>query len=78
MLKNAALPFVLCLASLTGCKGGPQVTVCLIDYANNSLECARPDQSTFTLPVDQANNYACMSPDDFERLLQWIKLSCRK
>lgn len=56
----------------------PQVTVCVVDYANQALQCARPDDTTFTLPLPQADNYVCMSPSDTELLLNWVKARCSK
>lgn len=56
----------------------PQITVCVLDHANQALQCARPDDSTFTLPLPQADNYVCMSPDDTKLLFDWVKARCQK
>lgn len=78
MLKKSALLLGVCLALLTGCKGGPQITLCLLDAVSDTLECADPKQNVTTIPIGQADNYVCMSPDDMEKLLQWMELRCRK
>lgn len=78
MQKIVAPLLGLCLALLTGCKSGPQITVCILDPDAGLLQCARPDESTFELSLDQAANYSCMSPDDMEKLLLWISQRCKK
>lgn len=72
------MPLGLLLGLLTGCKSGPQITVCILDASGYQLECARPDDSIYTLKLDEANNYSCMSPDDMQKLLSWIAQRCRK
>ena len=56
----------------------PQVTVCVLDNANQALQCAKPDGATFTLPLPDADNYVCISPDDTKQLLDWVKARCSK
>lgn len=64
--------------SLAGCRGeGPEVTVCLLDPVNNSLQCGKADGTQFSLPIVDGENYVCLSPDDFELLLNYAKKRCR-
>jgi hypothetical protein len=64
--------------SLVSCRGeGPAVTVCLIDSVNNSLQCSDADGNVTELPVADAGNYVCLSPDDFEILLNYAKKRCQ-
>lgn len=79
MQKIARLLLAISLASLTACeKGGPRVTLCLVDAVAGTMECADPDKNTFTIPIGQADNYVCMSPNDMETLLEWMALKCKK
>lgn len=57
---------------------GPKVTVCVLDPVNQALQCARPDDSRFTLLLPQAENYVCLSPDDLKVLLDYAKTRCGK
>lgn len=59
--------------SLAGCKNGPQVSYCVIDAPNLTLRCADPKEQPFDLPITSADNYGCMSPDDWQNLLTWLK-----
>lgn len=64
---------------MISCKtAGPALTVCLIDSERGELQCGKPDGSGFTLPLNGANNYVCMSPDDFQTLVTFIKEKCAK
>lgn len=55
---------------LSGCKDGPRVSFCVLDAPNGMLRCADPDQNPFDIPISEADNYGCMKPDDWERLLK--------
>lgn len=64
--------------NLLGCRGeGPDVIVCLIDSVNNSLQCSDSLGNVTELQLGEANNYVCLSPDDFELLLNYAKKKCR-
>jgi hypothetical protein len=52
--------------------------VCVVDSANNSLQCSPFKGESFTLPVSEADNYVCLSPDDAETLLVYLKEQCSK
>lgn len=56
----------------------PQVTICVLDNNNQALQCADPEGQKFTLPMSQADNYVCISPDDTKQLLDWVKARCSK
>lgn len=62
----------LLTAFVSGCQT-VQVTVCVVNAANNSLECSDPDGKASTLPLKSADNYVCFSPKDTERLLRACK-----
>ena len=68
---------VLLASLLVGCST-PPVTVCIVDNANQALQCTKPNGEAFTLPLPQADNYVCMSPEDTEALLNYIKARCPK
>ena len=72
------LKLLVSLLAVCSACARPQVTVCVLDNANQALQCAKPDGETFTLPMPQADNYVCMSPDDTKQLLDWIKVRCSK
>lgn len=55
---------------ISACKEGPRVSFCVLDSANGMLRCSDPDKKPFDLSLAAADNYGCMSPDDWERLLK--------
>ncbi len=69
----------ICLIGFSACaQPQVQVTVCVLNNLNQTLECAKPDGSTLTLPLLDADNYVCMSPDDTKQLFDWVKTRCTK
>lgn len=64
--------FALC-ASLTSCKSGPLVTVCVVDHVNQGLQCVDPNDQAFFLKLEQADNYVCFSPRDTQKILEACK-----
>lgn len=70
MLRFRFLALLLASVSLTGCKDGPRVTVCVLDPVNASLECSDPDGNGVTLPIADAENFVCFSPEDLEKLVR--------
>lgn len=74
--KLSLLLFASC--SLIACRGdGPSVTVCLVDPVNNSLQCSDADGNVTELQIGDAGNYVCLSPSDFELVLNYAKKRCR-
>ena len=69
------LLFPLLFAS---CKSGPEVTVCLMDVASGQLVCSDPQEGTVYIPFAEADGFVVLKPDDFKRVLDYIKLKCRK
>ena len=55
---------------ISGCKSGPRVSVCVIDAAAQVLRCADPDQKPFDIELKDSDNYGCLSPDDFEKVIK--------
>lgn len=68
LLKKWSILFAAFL--LSSCKEGPRVSFCVLDVPNSMLRCADPEQVPFDLPLAEADNYGCMKPDDWERLLK--------
>ena len=64
---------LLVVFSLSGCKNGPVVSYCVVDAPNLMLRCSDPKQVPFDLTIAAADNYGCMSPDDWQVLLSWLK-----
>lgn len=75
--KNRTLP-ALFLTLSVGCSHGPKVTICVVDAANQQLQCAPASGSAFSVPIGQADNYVCMSPNDAEALFNYLKTRCEK
>jgi hypothetical protein len=71
---------LLCLFLFVGssCGTGPKVTICLVDVASGGMQCNDPDDNVLFIPFAQADNYVAMSPDDFKRVIDYIRLKCRK
>jgi len=59
--------------SAASCKKGPEVVVCIIDPERMGLQCVRPDETAFFLPLVDAENFVCFSPRDLERILKACK-----
>lgn len=72
-MKNAAQRWTLlgCLlaVALSACRIGPDVAVCVLDPAHDELQCGRQDGTTFSVPLNAAENFVCFSPTDIEKLL---------
>lgn len=69
--------FAVC-SLFVSCKGqGPLVTVCLLDPVANQLQCARANGSTNIIDLPDATNYVCLSPDDFQTLINYAKEKCK-
>jgi len=66
--------FALVLIFLTGCKHGPDVTICILDPANDALQCSK-DGVGFSMPFKNADNYFAVSPDDFKKVLDYCKMT---
>jgi hypothetical protein len=68
-LKQWSILFLVCSA-ISACKTGPKVSFCILDAANSVLRCSDPDKVPFDLSLEQADNYGCMAPSDWELLLK--------
>ena len=71
-LLKSGLILLLAALAVPSCKTGPRVSFCVLDAPNAMLRCADPDKKPFDLTLTQADNYGCMSPDDWERLLSTV------
>lgn len=64
---------------LIGCKhDGPKVTVCLLDPYYQTLECSDPEGNESSRLIVDSENFVCMSPDDFQTVLTFMKERCGK
>ena len=68
-MQRSLLVASLLVASLSACRG-PDVAVCVLDPTHNALQCGRADGTTFELPIPDAENFVCFSPNDTEKLLR--------
>lgn len=50
----------------------PNLTFCLIRADDGLLYCADPKGNEFTLRIDEADKYVCLSSRDQETLLQYV------
>jgi hypothetical protein len=75
---KSKLLLAISLSFLSACKGKPEITICILDPVNNELQCSPPSGEGFSLPITQAENYVCMSPDDTQALFNYIKAKCSK
>lgn len=72
------LSLLLLLLAFSGCIG-PKVTVCIVDMSG--LQCKNQKTGkSFVVPLQQASdeNYVALPPQDFGRVLDFIKNGCRK
>lgn len=64
---------IICLSLLVvlvgSCKTGPKLTFCVIDAQSTGLQCSDGEGRGFFLPLSNADNYACLSPEDAKSLL---------
>ena len=69
--------WILCvsLSVLVSCGGqGPVVSACLMEPENNRLICVDGyTEKPFILPFEEAENFACFSPDDVRKILSALK-----
>jgi hypothetical protein len=64
--------------SLAGCRGnGPDLTICLLDPVNQELQCGRSDGTKIVVPLPDATNYVCLSPDEFATLVNYMREKCQ-
>lgn len=75
-MKRKLLLLLTLPGLFAGCKQGPPLTVCLINAADRTLECSTAEGKSYTLLLGEADNYVCMSPEDFKTLLDWMKQRC--
>lgn len=73
------LLLLLSVCSLVSCKGnGPSVTICIIDSVKNELQCSTAEGVTKVLALPDAQNFVCLSPEDFNLVLNYVKNRCKK
>lgn len=71
-MKNLRL-LAICLVSLTSCREGPKVTVCISDPVNDGFQCADMSNNKFYLPYKESDNYIALNPDDARELFEFCK-----
>lgn len=62
------------------CKSGPDVTLCVIDSQSLLMICSDSEKNQKMVRLDgpEADNYVCMSPDDFSIFLEWAERRCSR
>lgn len=70
-----SLVFLLLIpAGLSGCgTPGPKVTLCISDPAVGGFQCVKPNKEVFFLRYEASENYVAMSPQDFKKVIDWMK-----
>lgn len=76
-MKKLKLLLILPLL-FAGCKDGPKVTVCVIESKDSVLVCSDPVGRVSVLTLEEAENYIALSPDDFKRVMDYMRLRCIK
>lgn len=69
--------FVVCSLSLSCKNKGPDVIVCLVDSFRNELQCSDSLGNKFVIPMNEAENYVCLSPEDFQLILNYARNRCQ-
>jgi len=49
-----------------------------MDVGSGQLVCSDPQEGTVYIPFAEADGFIVLKPDDFKRILDYIKLKCRK
>lgn len=71
-LKLSLIVLLSFLLSSSGCKTGPQVTVCVSDPARGVFDCwSESTQTASTLTYAESDKYVAFSPDDAKKLLDY-------
>lgn len=76
-MKKLAL-LLLCLPLFASCRQGPDVNVCLMDVKSAQLVCSDRNDNTIFVPFAEADGWIVMDPDDFKRVIDYIRLRCHK
>lgn len=63
---------LLCVSSsLTGCKGGPRVTLCISNPMRGGFNCVTPDDKDYFLPYQNSDNFIALSPNDARTFFEY-------
>jgi len=64
--------------AISSCANFPKVHNCVIEIKSFRLACQVPGEKQITyVPLDQADGYIAMSPDDFGKVIDWGKQNCQ-
>lgn len=80
MSKRSLLTILLISFSLIliSCEDKPNVYLCTIVIEEGSLHCKNlQTKETKDLPLEEANKYYAISPDDYNTLTSWYKAQCK-
>lgn len=69
-----AAVFWMFLNALTSCAHGPQVSVCVTDFASDSYLCVDQEDKEYSVPFEKGTDFLCMLPQDLETML----VACKK
>ncbi len=72
--KICSLAFLSACASLSGCKDGPKVDVCISDPKHDQMACVDRDKKSYVLPYGQSDNYVCIMPEDLKTVLEYCRI----
>ena len=59
--------------SLSSCISAPKVQTCVMDPEAGVMWCAFSNQEAISIPIASTGNYVCYSPDDYQKILEYIK-----
>lgn len=78
-MRLLTLLILLGVCSLvSSCKNsGPQVVVCIIDSEKYGMQCSDSEGNSEFIDISDANNYVCLSPNDFQMMISYLKERCR-
>lgn len=72
-LKKFKILFIL--LSLSACKTGPKVDVCVSDPKNNGFQCVDKSQKAYFLKYQDSENYVAFNPTDAQTILSYCGAS---
>lgn len=72
-MRLKVFSILFCTLVLTACGQGPIVTVCLSDPKAGGFQCRDHDQKAFFKEYKDSENMVATTPEDFKKLLEWIK-----
>ena len=69
---------ILCLVCSGCAHKPPPVTVCVSDPEAMGFQCNAPDGTPLFVAYDNSGNYVALSPEDAEKMIEWMKRRLEK